>query len=58
MYRLMGYSQAQFDQMQRYNLKGSILVFAALMGFLPMLGYLLYVKKFFRKSAHAVAVAV
>jgi hypothetical protein len=58
MYRLMGYSQAQLEQMQRYNyLKGGVLVFAALISFLPMLGYLLYVKKFFRNSPDAKAVA-
>lgn len=58
MYRLMGYSHAQLDQMQRYNYpKGGVLVFAALIGFLPMLGYLLYVKKFFRNAADVKPVA-
>jgi hypothetical protein len=58
MYRLMGYSQAQLDQMQRYNyFKGGILIFGALIGFLPTLGFLLYVKKFLRKSANAKVVA-
>jgi hypothetical protein len=53
MYRLMGYSQSVIDQMQRYNfMKGGLIAFAALVGFLPMFGYLFFVKKFFRKPAN------
>lgn len=50
MYRLMGYSQSLIDQMQRYNfIRGGLITFAALVGFLPMLVYLFYVKRFFPK---------
>ena len=48
MYRLMGYSKAQLQQLQGLNILNSDWI-ACLSGLsiLPMLGYLLYVRRFF-----------
>jgi hypothetical protein len=52
MYRLMGYSEQQMEQMQQFNYFTSrnMLVFMSI-GSLPFLGYLLYVKRYFRRTA-------
>jgi hypothetical protein len=50
-YRLMGYSQAQLHQLQGLNiLNNHLMVFCSAIGILPMLAYLLYVRRFFRTS--------
>jgi uncharacterized membrane protein len=48
MYRQMGYPEAQIKQMQGYNFmdKNVMMAFSAL-GFLPALGYLLFIRRFF-----------
>jgi hypothetical protein len=52
MYRLMGYSQAQLQQLQGLNVLNSDLMacFSAI-GILPMVAYLLYVRRFFRTAS-------
>jgi hypothetical protein len=51
---LMGYSQQQIDQMQQFNYFTSrtMLVFMPLIS-LPFLGYLLYVKRYFGRTAES-----
>jgi len=52
MYRLMGYSQQQIDLLQKYNYFTSRnMLFFMSIGSLPFLGFLLYVKKYFRRIA-------
>jgi hypothetical protein len=53
MYQLMGYPSAQMEQMQKTGLLSGHLI-DWLMGFcmLPMLGYILFVKKYFRNNGH------
>jgi hypothetical protein len=47
----MGYSQAQLHQLQGLNiLNNHLMVFCSAIGILPMLAYLLYVRRFFRTS--------
>jgi hypothetical protein len=52
MYRLMGYPEAQIEQIQRSGLfvKNQMTWMMAL-SMLPFLGYLLFIKKYFRRSA-------
>ncbi len=52
MYRLLGYSQQQIDQLQRFNYftNRNMLVFMSISS-LPFLGFLLYVKRYFRRTA-------
>ncbi len=52
LYRLMGYSPAQLQQLQELNVLNSDLMacFSAV-GILPMVVFLLYVRRFFRTSA-------
>jgi hypothetical protein len=47
LYSLMGYSQAQLEQLQKFNfLKGRSMAWLTLAGMTPFLGYLLYIRKF------------
>jgi hypothetical protein len=49
MYRLMGYPEAQIEQMRRFNFfSGPAFAWWSLSAVLPMLGYLLWIKRFFR----------
>ena len=49
MYRLMGYPEAQIDQIRRYSVfTGAWLSWWSVGGLIPMLGYLWWVKRFFR----------
>jgi hypothetical protein len=52
MYRLMGYPDQQIEQIQRFNFltNRSMLVLMSV-GSLPSLGYLLYIKRYFRRTA-------
>jgi hypothetical protein len=51
MYRLMGYPAAQIEQMQRFNFfSGPTFAWWSLGAMLPVLGYLLWVKRFFRQA--------
>lgn len=52
MYRLMGYPEQQIELMQRYNYLGSrnMLVLMSIAS-LPFLGFLLYVKRYFPRTA-------
>lgn len=52
MYRQMGYSQQQLDQIQKYSFfSGKSMAVWMACGMAPWLGYLLWIKKFFRRSA-------
>ncbi len=52
LYRLMGYSQAQLQQLQGLNiLNNDLMACLSAIGILPMLAYLLYVRRFFRGSS-------
>jgi len=46
----MGYSQAQMDLMREYTLPQSFLTWGVLAWVLPMLGYLIFIRRYFRKS--------
>jgi len=49
MYRLMGYPKAQIDQMQKTGLMtGNFITWLTTLSVVPVLGYLLFVKKYFR----------
>jgi len=50
LYVLMGYSQAQMNLMQQYTLPQSFLTWGVLAWVLPMLGYLIFIRRYFRKS--------
>jgi hypothetical protein len=48
LYALMGYPAAQIAELQKFNfLKGPALAWSSLAGAVPLLGYLLYVRRFF-----------
>lgn len=50
MYRLMGYPEAQIEQLQKFNIFGSTgMVWMSLLFAPPLLGYMLYVKRYFRR---------
>jgi hypothetical protein len=50
MYRLMDMPQAQLDQLQKNPvLKGSFMVCLMPLSFLPFLGYLLFIRRYFRR---------
>jgi hypothetical protein len=52
MYRLMGYPQKQLEEMQKFNfLSGKGMAVWTALCMAPWLGYLLWIKKFFRRSA-------
>ena len=52
MYRLMGYPEQQIERMQRYSFfTGRNMLFFMSISSLPFLGFLLYVKKYFRRTA-------
>lgn len=52
MYRQMGYPQQQIDQLQKFNFfQGKAMVVWMACCMVPWLGYLLWIKKFFRRSA-------
>src|SRR5207244_2342541 len=54
LYRLMGYSQAQLQQLQGLNiLNNDLMACLSAIGILPMLAYLLYVRRFFRGSSRS-----
>lgn len=49
MYQLMGYPQAQIDQMQKMGLmSGNRMGWVTALSVLPWLGYLIFIKKYFR----------
>jgi len=49
LYSLMGYPEEQIAQIQKFNfLKGPAMAWTSIGGVVPLLGYLLYVRKFFR----------
>jgi len=51
MYHLMGYPQAQIDQIQKTGLlTGNSMTWLALFSMLPFLGYLVFIKKYLRKN--------
>lgn len=52
MYRLMGYPEQQIQQIQQYNFfTGPTMTVFMTLGALPCFGYLVYVKKYFPKTA-------
>ena len=57
LYRLMGYPEQQIEQMQQYSfLTSRSMLFFVSISALPFLGFLLYVKRYFRPTAR-IAVA-
>jgi hypothetical protein len=51
MYRMMGYPEAQIEQLQRLQfLQSGAMIWMIAGGFLPLVLYLLYVRRFFRKG--------
>src|SRR4029077_6190658 len=49
LYRLMGYAEEQIAQIHRFSFfKRETMAWASLLYTLPFLGYLLYIRKFFR----------
>jgi hypothetical protein len=51
MYKLIGYPEAQIEQMQTTGLMvGNSMAWLMLLGLLPFLGYLLYIRKYFRRQ--------
>ncbi|HEV2841201.1 MAG TPA: hypothetical protein VGW39_07760 [Chthoniobacterales bacterium] len=51
LYRLMGTPEEQIEQIQKFSfLKGKAMAWMMLIGMAPFLGYLVYVRKFFRKD--------
>jgi hypothetical protein len=51
MYQLMGYPQAQIDQIQKISLlTGNHMAWVTLFSMLPFVGYLLFIKKYLRKA--------
>jgi len=52
LYRVMGYSQRQIASIKQFSfLQGNRLAFWSLAGIVPMLGFLLFVKRYFRSPA-------
>ena len=52
MYRLMDYPQAQLEQIQKFGfLLGNRMAWLILLSMLPFLGYLLFIRKYFRRSS-------
>jgi hypothetical protein len=52
LYRFMGYSQAQLQQLQGLNLlNNDLMACLSAIGILPMLAYLMYLRRFFRGSS-------
>ena len=52
MYRLMGYPEKQIEQIQKFNfLKGNNLAWLMAVNMVSLFGYLLYVKRYFRRPA-------
>jgi uncharacterized membrane protein len=50
LYSLMGYSEAQIAMIQEYSLPQSFMTWGILAWVLPVLGYLLFLRRFFRKA--------
>jgi hypothetical protein len=51
MYQLMGYPQAQIDQIQKMGLfTGNHMTWLMSLTMLPFLGYLVFIKKYLRKA--------
>jgi hypothetical protein len=52
LYRIMGYSERQMDTVKQFGfLQGNRLAYFSMAGVVPMLGYLLFVKRYFRTPA-------
>ena len=52
MYQLMGYPQAQIEQMQKIGLfTGNRMVWMTTFSMVPFLGYILFIKKYFRRKS-------
>ena len=52
MYQLMGYPQAQIDQMRQTGLlTGNLMAWLMPISLLPIIGYLIFVKKYFRAKS-------
>jgi len=51
MYRLMDYPQTQIDQLEKLGIfKGSIMIWMTAFFMVPILGYLLFIRKYFRQK--------
>ena len=49
LYALMGYPEQQMEQIKKFNfITSGWMVWGSLLTMLPIFGYLIYVKKFFR----------
>jgi hypothetical protein len=52
MYRLMGYPKAMVDQMQRMNFfGGNKMMWMMVAGFIPAAAYLIFIKRYYRRTA-------
>jgi len=52
MYRQMGYPEQQIEQMRNFDfLSGNVMAWFTLLFLLPLCGYLLWVKRYFQRSA-------
>ena len=52
LYRVMGYSDRQIDTIKQFSLiQGNAMAYWSLAGVIPMLGFLLFVKRYFRSPA-------
>ncbi len=51
MYRLMGYGEQQIEMMRQFSfMQGPYMAYFSVAGAVPMLAYLLFVKRYFRPS--------
>lgn len=51
MYREMGYSQVQLDQIEQFSfINSKTMLWWSLTGVVPLMGYLIFVKRYFRSS--------
>ncbi len=52
MYRVMGYADRQIEMMKQFSFfQGRSMVYLSVAGVLPMIGFLLFVKRYFRRPA-------
>lgn len=49
-YHLMGYPQAQIDQIKKFSLPTNFVLWSILGGMIPALGYLVFLRRYFRQA--------
>ncbi len=50
-YQLMGYPPAQIEQLKKFSLTGDLILWSTIGGMIPALGYLVFIRRYFRKTA-------